>query len=232
VGYEDAGQLTEAVRRRPYCVICFDEVEKAHTDALNILLQIMEDGHLSDARGRRVDFRNSIVIMTANIGAQLLMRDTSLGFALSRDETQAAAEDYKEMKGKLLDELKRTLRPEFLNRVDSVIVFHSLTKEQIEEIVENKIAEVAERLKDQRLDLELTTTAKEFLAREGYNPKFGARPLRQTIRQLVEDPLSEELLSGKLKPGKTVVIDCKDEEIVLRGKARTKSATVATAKTR
>jgi ATP-dependent Clp protease ATP-binding subunit ClpC len=230
VGYEDAGQLTEAVRRRPYCVICFDEVEKAHNEALNILLQIMEDGHLSDARGRRVDFRNAIIIMTANIGAELLIRGTSLGFDVLRDEAKAAEDSYKKMKDKLLSELKRTLRPEFLNRVDSVIVFHSLTKEQIEQIVEIKIVEVAERLKEQRLRLELTPSAKDLLATEGYNPKYGARPLRQTIRRLVEDPLCEDLLSATFKPGDTVLIDCKDGEIELRTKEPAESPALGIAR--
>jgi len=223
VGYEDAGQLTETVRRRPYCVICFDEVEKAHNDALNILLQIMEDGHLSDARGRRVDFRNAIIIMTANIGAELLIRETSLGFSVSRDEAKTAEDSYKKMKEQLIAELKRTLRPEFLNRVDSVIVFHSLSKEQIQQIVEIKIAEVTERLKEQNLHLELTPTARELLTTEGYNPKYGARPLRQTIRKLVEDPLCEDLLSAKFKPGDTILIDCADGKIELRTKEQTES---------
>jgi ATP-dependent Clp protease ATP-binding subunit ClpC len=220
VGYEDAGQLTEAVRRRPYCVICFDEVEKAHADALNILLQIMEDGHLSDARGRRVDFRNAIVIMTANIGAELLMRGSSLGFSLLRDEEATAEDEHEKMREKLLDELKRTLRPEFLNRVDSIIVFHSLSKEQIKHIVDIKVAEVAERLKDQTLRLELTPAARDLLAAEGYSAKFGARPLRQTIRRMVEDPLCEELLSAKFQPGDTILIDRKGDEIELRAKER------------
>jgi len=223
VGYEDAGQLTEAVRRRPYCVICFDEIEKAHSEARNILLQIMEDGHLSDARGRRVDFRNAVIIMTANIGAELLMRETSLGFAVSRDEAKTVEDSYKKMKDKLLGELKRTLRPEFLNRVDSVIVFHPLTREQIQQIVEVKIAEVAERLQEQNLHLELTPAAQDLLAREGYNPKYGARPLRQTIRRLVEDPLCEDLLSARFKPGDTILIDCTDDKIELRAKERTES---------
>jgi len=218
VGYEDAGQLTEAVRRRPYCVICFDEVEKAHNEAINILLQIMEDGHLSDARGRRVDFRNAIIIMTSNIGAELLTRETSLGFAISRDEVKAAEDSYKKMKEKLLNELKRTFRPEFLNRVDNVIVFHALAKEQIQQIVDIKIAEVAERLKEQNLHLETTPEARDLLATEGYNPQYGARPLRQIIQQLVEDPLCEGLLSARFKPGDTVLIDHADGEIELRVK--------------
>jgi ATP-dependent Clp protease ATP-binding subunit ClpC len=226
VGYEDAGQLTEAVRRRPYCVICFDEVEKAHNEALNILLQIMEDGHLSDARGRRVDFRNAIIIMTANIGAELLMRESSLGFAVSKDEAKTAEDSYNKMKEKLVGELKRTLRPEFLNRVDSVIVFHSLSKEQIQQIVDIRIAEVAERLKEKDLRVELTPAARDRLAAEGYNARYGARPLRQTVRRLVEDPLCEDLLSAKFKPGDTILIDCTDDEIELRSKEQAESPPV------
>jgi len=215
IGYEDAGQLTEAVRRRPYCVICFDEVEKAHNEAINILLQIMEDGHLSDARGRRVDFRNAIIIMTSNIGAELLARDTSIGFAVSRDEDKAAEESYKKMKDKLLGELKHTFRPEFLNRVDGVIVFHTLTHKQIEQIVDIKLAEVIERLEEQDIKLELTPAARELLATEGYSPQYGARPLRRTIQRLVEDPLCEGLLSANFKPGDTVLADRTDDDIEL-----------------
>jgi ATP-dependent Clp protease ATP-binding subunit ClpC len=227
VGYEDAGQLTEAVRRRPYCVICFDEVEKAHNEALNILLQIMEDGHLSDARGRQVDFRNAIVIMTSNIGAELLTRETSLGFAVSKDEAKAADEGYKKMKDKLLGELKRTFRPEFLNRVDGVVVFHALTREQIQDIVGIKIAEVAERLQEQHLQIELTPAARELLATEGYNPQYGARPLRQAIQRLVEDPLCEGLLSASFKPGDTIVIERADDKIELQVKEQDKVAAAA-----
>jgi len=215
IGYEDAGQLTEAVRRRPYCVICFDEGEKAHNEAINILLQIMEDGHLSDARGRRVDFRNAIIIMTSNVGAELLAHETSMGFVVSRDEDKVAEESYKKMKDKLLGELKRTFRPEFLNRVDGVIVFHTLTHEQIEQIVDIKLAEVVERLEGQNIKLELTPAARELLATEGYSPQYGARPLRQTMQRLVEDPLCEGLLSAKFKPGDTVLAERADDEIEL-----------------
>ncbi len=218
VGYEDAGQLTEAVRRRPYCVTCFDEVEKAHNEALNILLQIMEDGHLSDARGRRVDFRNAIVIMTSNIGAEVLARGTSIGFAVSRDGAEAAEDSYRKMKDKLLDELKRRFRPEFLNRVDGIVVFHSLSKDHIKQIVDLKVGEVAERLQEQGIQLELTAEAKEFLADEGYSTEYGARPLRQVIQRWVEDPLCEGLLSDEFKPGDTVLVDSDADEIQLRVK--------------
>jgi len=220
VGYEDAGQLTEAVRRRPYCVICFDEIEKAHEDAINILLQIMEDGHLSDARGRQVDFRNAIVIMTSNVGIELLTRETTLGYAVARDAAKMAEDSYSKMKDRLLGELKRAFRPEFLNRVDSVVVFRSLTKEQIQRIVDIKVAEVAVRLASQELSLELTPEARDLLASEGYNPQFGARPLRRVIQQRVEDALCEGLLAGHFRPGDVIVIDRTGDQVELRAKAR------------
>jgi ATP-dependent Clp protease ATP-binding subunit ClpC len=215
VGYDDAGQLTEAVRRRPYCVVCFDEVEKAHTEALNILLQIMEDGHLSDARGRQVDFRNAIVVLTSNIGAELLSRGATLGFSVYRDEQKAADDSYQKMKDKLLDELKHRFRPEFLNRVDGVVVFHSLTQEDIEKIVGMRIDEVAQRLRSQGIELELTEGARELLAREGYSTQYGARPLRQVIQRLVEDPLCEGLLAADFGPGDTVRVGQRDDDIEL-----------------
>jgi len=220
VGYEDAGQLTEAIRRRPYSVICFDEVEKAHPDALGILLQIMEEGHLSDARGRRVDFRNTIIIMTSNIGAELIRRSSSLGFALHRDEAERERESYEEMKEKLLDQLKKTFRPEFLNRVDEVMVFKSLSKEEIKQIVELELNKLRERLDEYQLKLEATDEARTFLAEKGYDPKFGARPLRRVIQRLVEDPLSEGLLMGDFKPGDTVLADLEEDKIVLRALER------------
>jgi len=218
VGYEEAGQLTEAVRRRPYCVICFDEIEKAHTDAFNILLQIMEDGHLSDARGRQVDFRNTIIIMTSNIGVELLSRESSLGFAVTRDPARTAEEAYQRMKEKLLGELKRTFRPEFLNRVDNVVVFHALSEEHIRDIVGIQIGLVIQRVKEQQLNLELTPEARDLLAKEGYSLQYGARLLRRTIEQRVEDPLCEGLLSGEFKAGDTVLIARVGDAIVLRVK--------------
>ena len=219
IGYEDAGQLTEAIRRRPYSVICFDEVEKAHPEALNILLQIMEDGHLSDAKGRRVDFRNTIIIMTSNIGAKLLSRETAIGFAVPRDEAKTAEEAYEKMKEKVLTELKNTFRPEFLNRVDGVIVFRSLTKEEIKQIVELELDKLQKRLDEKEIKLEVSEAAKELLAKEGYDPQFGARPLRRVIQRLVEDTLSEGLLAGEFKPGDTVVADVEGDEIKLKALA-------------
>ena len=215
IGYEEAGQLTEAIRRRPYSVVCFDEVEKAHPEAFNMLLQIMEDGHLSDAKGHKVDFRNTIIIMTSNIGAELISRQTSLGFTVSRDEAKTQEEAYEEMKEKLLAELKRTFRPEFLNRVDGVMVFKALTKEEIKQIVDLELNKVRQRLEEQQLELEVSEAAKEHLAQEGYDTSFGARPLKRVIQRLVEDPLSEGLLAGEFQEGDTVLADLEDDEVKL-----------------
>ncbi|MFQ5812344.1 MAG: ATP-dependent Clp protease ATP-binding subunit [Anaerolineae bacterium] len=216
VGYNDAGQLTEAVRRNPYSVICFDEVEKAHPEVFNILLQLMEEGRLSDARGREVDFRNTIIIMTSNVGAQLIKRETSLGFAVPRDEAQGEERAYQEMREKLLAQLKKTFRPEFLNRVEGVIVFKALTREEIKQIVTLELDKIRERLDEHQIELKATDEAQDFMAQEGYSTEFGARHLRRVIQRLVEDPLSEKLLSGEFQTGDVVVADVEDGEIVLR----------------
>lgn len=216
VGYEEGGQLTEAIRRRPYSVVLLDEVEKAHPEAFNMLLQIMEDGSLADAKGRHVDFRNTIVLMTSNVGAELLTREMSLGFAVHRDEAKTAEEEYQKMKEKVLDQLKKTFRPEFLNRVDATVVFRALSQKEIKEIVELMLRQVQERLDYQEIRLEATEEAKELLAQEGYDPHFGARPLRRVIQQWVEDPLSEGVLAGEFQPGDTVVVDVADGEIRLQ----------------
>jgi len=215
IGYEEAGQLTETIRRRPYSVVCFDEVEKAHPEAFNMLLQIMEDGHLSDAKGHKIDFRNTIIIMTSNVGAELISRQTSLGFAVSRDEAKTQEEAYKEMKEKLLAELKRTFRPEFLNRVDGIMVFKALTEEEIKRIVDLELKKVRKRLEEQQIGLEVSDAAKEHLAKEGYDANFGARPLKRVIQRLVEDPLSEELLAGEFQEGDNVLADLEDGEVKL-----------------
>ena len=214
IGYDDAGQLTETVRRRPFTVVCFDEVEKAHPEAANMLLQIMEEGQLSDAKGRKVDFRNSIILMTSNVGADVIGRSTALGFARKRDSAQTERESYDEMKDKVLGELKMIFRPEFMNRVDGVIVFHSLSREQIKEIVDLEINKVCERLADHEICLRLTDGAREHLAEEGFDPNLGARPLRRVIQTEIEDALSEELLAGHLNEGNLVVVDLEDDELV------------------
>jgi ATP-dependent Clp protease ATP-binding subunit ClpC len=216
VGYEEAGQLTEAIRRRPYSIVVFDEVEKAHPEAHNMLLQIMEEGHLTDARGRKVDFRNALIVMTSNVGADMIKRQTSLGFDLKPDEDLEERLAYQEMRKKLMDSLKRVFRPEFINRVDSVIVFRSLSKDDIKQIVELELKKVANRLEDHEIVLTATLPALELLADLGYDREMGARPLKRVIQQKVEDKISDSMLAGKFEDGDTVVIDVEDEDIVLR----------------
>jgi len=215
VGYEEAGQLTEALRRRPYSIVVFDEVEKAHPEAHNMLLQIMEEGHLSDARGRTVDFRNALIVMTSNVGAEMIKRQTSLGFELQRDEDLEEKLAYQEMRKKLMDSLKRVFRPEFINRVDSVVVFRSLNQEDIKQIVELELQKVARRLEDHEIVLRSTPEALELLASEGYDPEMGARPLKRVIQQKIEDALSDQLLAGDFADGDTVLVSVADEEIKL-----------------
>jgi len=219
VGYEEGGQLTEAVRRKSYCCILLDEIEKAHPDVFNILLQIFDDGHLTDAKGRKVDFRNSIIVMTSNIGAELIRKGTTIGFASRSDESKSQQQDYEKMKDKLLAELKKSFRPEFLNRVDSVVVFHPLTKEQIRKIVDLMLTSVTQQLSERGIKLEVTEPAKDFLGEKGYDEVFGARPLRRAIQDMVENKLSEDLLRGKFQSGDTVVVDLEGEEIVVHPSA-------------
>jgi ATP-dependent Clp protease ATP-binding subunit ClpC len=216
VGYEDAGQLTEAVRRRPYSIVVFDEIEKAHPEAFNILLQIMEEGHLSDAKGNKVDFRNAIVIMTSNVGAETIKRGPNLGFSFQRDQNVLEEEQYAEMRKVLMDQLKRQFRPEFINRVDSIIVFRQLAQSDIRKIVDIILGEVNDRLVDHELKLQATDTAKEWLAQNGYDPEFGARPLRRLIQTAVEDRLSDAVLGGKFKSGEIVQVDVEEGNIILR----------------
>ncbi len=216
VGYEEAGQLTEAIRRRPYSIVVFDEIEKAHPEAHNMLLQIMEEGHLSDARGRRVDFRNAIIVMTSNVGAEMIKRQTSIGFQLQRDEKLEEQQAYQEMRKKLMDSLKRLFRPEFINRVDSVIVFRALNKDDIKKIVELELKKVSQRLEDHEIVLHPTPAAVELLADLGFDPDMGARPLKRVIQQKVEDAISDAILAGEFSNGDTVIIDVVDNEIVLR----------------
>ncbi|RME74247.1 MAG: ATP-dependent Clp protease ATP-binding subunit [Chloroflexi bacterium] len=216
VGYEEGGQLTEAVRRRPYSVVLFDEIEKAHPEAFNTLLQIMEDGHLSDAKGKRVDFRNTILILTSNVGADLIKRETSLGFGVQRDEKETEESSYQKMRKKIMSEMERMFRPEFRNRLDGVVIFRSLTREEITKIVDLLLAQVQERLAEQNLKLRVTEAAKQLIAEEGYNPDFGARPLRRVIQSRIEDALSEGILAGNFKLGDTVEADVEDGKIVFR----------------
>ena len=217
IGYDDGGQLTEAIRRKPHSVILLDEIEKAHPDVYNILLQIFDDGHLTDAKGRKVDFRNAVIIMTSNLGSDLIKRDTRLGFAAKQNDGRAFEQDYERMRDKVMDEVKRFFRPEFLNRIDASVVFHALEQEHIVQIVDLMLKQVRQEVKDAELDMDATHAAKEKLAEEGYDPHLGARPLRRVIQSKVEDKLSEEILSGKYVPGDTVLIDVdEDGEIVTR----------------
>ena len=215
VGYDEAGQLTEAIRRRPYSVVCFDEIEKAHPEAVNMLLQIMEDGKLSDAKGHKVDFRNSIVVMTSNVGSSVISRDAVLGFAPLRSQG-GSADNYREMKSKLMKELKRLFRPEFLNRVDEIVVFHELSESDIEEIVGIQLRLLNERLAEHQMTLKCTEAGRQLLAKEGYDPQFGARPLRRAMQRLVEDPLAEKMLENVFQDGDAILLDAQDDEIVLR----------------
>ena len=207
VGYEEGGQLTEKVRRRPFSVVLFDEIEKAHPDIFNSLLQILEDGRLTDAQGRVVDFKNTVIVMTTNLGTRDISKGVSVGFA-----RQGEAEgSYGRMKSKVQEELKHHFRPEFLNRVDDVIVFHQLTRAEIIQIVDLMVAKVDERLKDRDMGLELRPAAKALLSERGYDPVLGARPLRRTIQREIEDNLSEKILYGDLKAGQIVLIDVEGE---------------------
>ena len=204
IGYEEGGQLTEAVRRRPYCVVLLDEIEKAHPEAQNMLLQIMEDGHLSDAKGRRVDFRNAILVMTSNVGANLIKRASKLGFAFTTDDDQKREQDYENMRDRVTEALKQQFRPEFLNRLDGIMVFRHLTKEELTSIVDLELKRVYAQLSEHDIRLELAPEAILFLAEEGYDPEFGARPLRRVVMNHVEDKLSEGVLAGEFRPGDTV----------------------------
>ncbi|MEH7083387.1 ATP-dependent protease ATP-binding subunit ClpC [Neobacillus drentensis] len=211
VGYEEGGQLTEKVRRKPYSVVLLDEIEKAHPDVFNILLQVLEDGRLTDSKGRTVDFRNTVLIMTSNVGAEALKRNKYVGFNI-----QDGDQDYKDMKGKVMGELKKAFRPEFLNRIDEIIVFHALERKHLEEIVTLLSEQLIKRLKEQHISLELTAAAKEKISQEGYDPEYGARPLRRAIQKHIEDRLSEELLKGTLLTGQHAIIDVNNGEFIVR----------------
>jgi ATP-dependent Clp protease ATP-binding subunit ClpC len=204
IGYDEGGQLTEAVRRKPYSVLLLDEIEKAHPDVFNILLQILEDGRLTDAQGRTVDFRHCIVIMTSNIGASEISREFNIGFSTSEGETGIS---YDDMKNRIMGELKRVFRPEFMNRIDEVIVFHKLSKDEIKEIVDLLLTRIRESMADRELQLELTEDAKDLLVEKGWDPTMGARPLRRAIQRYVEDPLADFVLRSQVPSGSTVMVD-------------------------
>ena len=225
VGYEEGGQLTEAVRRKGYSCILLDEIEKAHPDAFNILLQILDDGHLTDAKGRRVDFRNTIIVMTSNIGAELIKKDSLLGFSTKSDESKTQQQVYARMKDKVMGEMKRFFRPEFLNRIDGAIVFHALNKDHINKIVDLMLKDVEKELKDKEIKLKTTDAARSLLGEKGFDPVFGARPLRRVIQDLVEDPMSDAILRGEFHIGDTIVLDAEGDKIVTRALEPVKATT-------
>ena len=220
IGYEEGGQLTEAVRRKSYCTILLDEIEKAHPEVFNILLQIFDDGHLSDAKGRKVDFRNCIVVMTSNLGSDLIRKETALGFSIKADEAQSAQHAYDTMKDKVMNEVKKFFRPEFLNRIDTSVVFHALSQENILSIVDLMMIQVREELAEKQISLEVTEAAREYLAEKGYDPNFGARPLRRLIQDVVEDKLSEKLLGGEIHEGDVAILDVDGDETIIRLKEK------------
>ncbi|NLF45596.1 MAG: AAA domain-containing protein, partial [Syntrophomonadaceae bacterium] len=209
---DEGGQLTEKVRRKPYSVILLDEIEKAHPDVFNILLQVLEDGRLTDGQGRTVDFRNTVIIMTSNVGAESLRNDKRMGFNRAIDEAQ----DYSRMKDTVLEKLKNTFRPEFLNRIDEVIVFQSLSEAELEEIVGLLLKEVDARIAENGYHLSISPAAREHILREGYDPAYGARPIKRAIQKLVEDTLSEEILKGTVVPGDNVLLDVDGEKIIVK----------------
>jgi ATP-dependent Clp protease ATP-binding subunit ClpC len=220
VGYNEGGQLTEAVRRRPYTVVLFDEIEKAHPDVFNMLLQILEDGRLTDAKGRTVDFKNTLLIMTSNIGSKVIEKGGGgLGFEFTENQADAT---YNRIRSLVNEELKNYFRPEFLNRLDEIIVFRQLNKEEVKEIAVIMLNEVFGRLTEQGITMEVTEKFKERLVEEGYNPSYGARPLRRAIMRLLEDSLAEEILSGRIKDGDTAVVDVDEAGVVkvLQGQKR------------
>jgi len=213
VGYEEGGQLTERVRRRPYSVILLDEIEKAHTDVFNILLQILEDGRLTDGKGRTVDFKNTVIVMTSNVGAHTIRKQKTLGFTVAED---MAAGEYEKMKENIMEELRRVFRPEFLNRLDEIIVFHALEEVHLNQIATLMLNNVAQRLKEKDIYLEVTDAAKALMIKQGFDPVYGARPLRRVIQKTLEDNLSEEILAGRIKMGDRVIVDAEDGKLVFR----------------
>jgi ATP-dependent Clp protease ATP-binding subunit ClpC len=223
VGYEEGGQLTEAVRRRPYRVILLDEIEKAHPEVFNSLLQILDDGRLTDGHGRTVDFKNAVVIMTSNVGVELIRRDMGIGFAAKREEAKTQKLAYEAMKEKVLAEMKKTFRPEFINRIDEIIVFHQLTEEQLRSIVELVMEDLRGRLADRKLNLELTEATKSWLVKQGYDPVYGARPLRRAVERYVENPLSAKILQGEFSDGDTVLVDMGDDGLTFTVKKGAKA---------
>jgi len=219
IGYDEGGQLTEAVRRRPYRVILLDEIEKAHPEVFNTLLQLLDDGRLTDGHGRTVDFKNTVVIMTSNAGVELIKRETSLGFATQKAGTRTQQQSYEDMKEKVMTEVRKTFRPEFLNRLDEIIVFHELNEEQLRQIVDLMVKDLQQRLAERKLELEITEAAKSWLAKVGFDPVYGARPLRRAVERYVENPLSTSVLRGEFNEGNKVVVDLIDDALTFTARA-------------
>jgi len=213
VGFGEGGQLTEPVRRRPHSVVLFDEIEKAHSNVMNILLQIMDEGHITDSQGRQIDFKNTVIIMTSNVGADLIRKQTAIGF-VSRSDVEAS---YETMKETVLEQLDKQFRPEFLNRVDEKVVFRPLSKEDLESIVDIMIGDINHRLEEKGLTLKTNKKVKQFLVEKGYDPKLGARPLRRAISEYVEDPLSEEVLKGKFGYGSKISLKVDEDKLSFSG---------------
>ena len=215
VGYDDGGHMTELVRKKPYSVILFDEIEKAHPDVFNIMRQILDDGRLTDSKGRHVSFKNTIIIMTSNVGAHMIQNTSKLGFSVTNDEKK---DKYEKLKETVMEELKKAFRPEFLNRIDDIIVFAHLNESEIREIVDLMLNDLFKRLGERELTIEVTDAAKDYLAKEGYSETYGARPLRRVIQKKVEDVLAEEILTGNYQPNDKLLMDVKDEKIVIEKK--------------
>jgi ATP-dependent Clp protease ATP-binding subunit ClpC len=225
IGYDEGGQLTEAVRRRPYRVILLDEIEKAHPEVFNSLLQVLDDGRLTDGHGRTVDFKNTVVIMTSNAGVELIRRESAIGFAIQRDDAKARKASYEDMKDKVMTEVRKTFRPEFLNRLDEIIVFHELSEEQLRDVIDLLSKDLQKRLAERKLGVEITENAKSWLVKEGYDPQYGARPLRRALEKYVENPLSLKVLSGEFKEGDTILVDVVDEKLIFKTKVKTTTGT-------
>jgi len=215
VGYDEGGQLTEKVRRKPYSVILFDEVEKAHPDVMNMLLQILEDGRLTDAQGRTVNFKNTVIIMTSNVGARLITDKNKLGFSNISDEAEKNKKDYENTKKEVMAELKKQFRPELLNRIDDIIVFHKLENEDIKKIIDLMLKQVIKRLKEQNIEIEIDNEVKDLIAKKGTDNNYGARPLRRAIQSMLEDKIAESILDGVVKEGKKAKAEVKNEEIII-----------------
>ncbi len=218
IGFDEGGQLTEAVRRRPYRVILLDEIEKAHPEVFNSLLQVLDDGRLTDGHGRTVDFKNTVVIMTSNAGVELIKREMSLGFATQKEGSKGRQQSYEDMKEKVMAEVKKTFRPEFINRLDDILVFHELTEEHLRQIVDLMVKDLQSRLGERKLVLEMTDAAKLWLAKIGFDPVYGARPLRRAVERYVENPLSTKMLKGEFKDGGTVLVDLVDDALTFSAK--------------